>query len=86
MRVCIHIIHTHTHTHTYINTYVYMILCIKNYICIYNIICICITNITQLTLLNYIEPSVASRTLTKGDDFLILATDGLWNFVDPAQV
>ena len=31
------------------------------------------------------EPSVASRTLTKGDDFLLLATDGLWNFVDPAQ-
>jgi len=29
------------------------------------------------------NPSVNSRKLTKGDDFLILATDGLWSFVAP---
>jgi len=31
------------------------------------------------------DPSVHSRVLGKGDDFLILATDGLWNFVNPQR-
>mmetsp|Transcript_88586 Transcript_88586/g.143501 ORF Transcript_88586/g.143501 Transcript_88586/m.143501 type:complete len:578 (+) Transcript_88586:114-1847(+) len=31
------------------------------------------------------DPSVHSRVLAKGDDFLILATDGLWNFVNPQR-
>ena len=29
------------------------------------------------------QPSINSRSLTKGDDFILLATDGLWNFVTP---
>ena len=31
------------------------------------------------------DPSVVSRQLMKGDDFLLLATDGLWNFVPPPR-
>ena len=31
------------------------------------------------------EPSVTSRSLSKGDNFLLIATDGLWNFVTPPQ-
>ena len=31
------------------------------------------------------EPSVTSRSLSKGDNFLLIATDGLWNFMTPPQ-